>query len=410
MSNSGNRDDDDDDNVQQGLSPPAPPVIHDIPDAEPADEDYDVIETDDQGQQLAGTQQRQTADEGRMSEGDEGTQPVIRDGEQGDAHGGRREPKSARNSRRRESRDRRDRELQRFEAENLALTQRLEALEGRMGQQVEPRLLELGEGRLRDQVARLDGAIADSDRAASSARQKIATAMSTADNDLLLTALEERDAALIRSTQLKNEKQKVDGLLAQAGTRGDGGGNDQQRGGQQRQAPQQQPMPTRVQHYANEFSKKHGDWFKPTDLADEDSQIVLALDNAVKNAGFDPSSQDYWDELEDRMRARMPERFEEEPPPAGQQQQRGRSQDRRDGGQPRQAQQSPAQQQRRGPPTAGSSDRGTAPSRKTVTISPQRKEAMIQSGSISSTGAITDKKKYMAQLKSFAAFDAQNAR
>src|SRR5271154_1503446 len=149
--------DDDDDGAASGLSPVQTPPIRDDQQGSGQDEMFDVVETDDQGQPIGGAAQQPAGEEGRLSEQDAGTQPLIRQGEgqQGDG-AQRREPKSQRNRRRAESRERRDTELQRVNQENSEMRQRLDALEGRMGTQVEPRLLELGEGRLRDQVARLD--------------------------------------------------------------------------------------------------------------------------------------------------------------------------------------------------------------------------------------------------------------
>lgn len=56
------------------------------------------------------------------------------------------------------------------------------------------------------------------------------------------------------------------------------------------------------------FIDKHK-WFKPG-AEDFDSDVTQMLDNQVANEGYDPSTPAYWNELERRMRERLPHRFE----------------------------------------------------------------------------------------------------
>lgn len=58
------------------------------------------------------------------------------------------------------------------------------------------------------------------------------------------------------------------------------------------------------------FLDKHK-WFKPG-AGDFDSDVTQMLDNQVANEGYDPSTPAYWNELERRIRERLPHRFEEE--------------------------------------------------------------------------------------------------
>lgn len=388
--------------TESGLRPVVPGAIQED------DEEFDIVETDDEGKEIgrAAPAAREPArEESRLSEEEAGDQPVIREGGERDGQQQRREPRSARNARRREARDR-------TSQENSELRARLEALEGRVGSQVEPRLLELGENQIRTQAERLDNAIAESEAAQRSARAAIADAMQNSDTPALNDALDRRDAALIRTTQLKNEKTRVDAALAEVrrapagdadGGRQQADGRQQQDGGrQERQQPK--PLPARVQRYVNDFAQSH-DWYDPSgrNPDDVDSQTVLAIDRAVAQAGFDPGSQDYWDEMEDRMREKLPWHFKE----GGRQQDGGRQERQPSNG--RQTQQTPAQQQRRGPPTSGNSDRGNGGgNRKSVTISPARKEAMIQAGAINDRGQILDKPKYSRLLRSYDEFDRTN--
>ena len=56
-----------------------------------------------------------------------------------------------------------------------------------------------------------------------------------------------------------------------------------------------------------EFQRKVN-WYDPTGR-DLDSKIVQAIDADVAQAGFDPTTPEYWEELEDRVRERLPGKF-----------------------------------------------------------------------------------------------------
>jgi hypothetical protein len=73
-------------------------------------------------------------------------------------------------------------------------------------------------------------------------------------------------------------------------------------------AVSQEPKPDpRVLRNAREWADKH-DWFD-FNGNDEDSVIVRVIDEAVAAEGYDPSSNDYWDELTSRVKRRLPEKF-----------------------------------------------------------------------------------------------------
>lgn len=63
----------------------------------------------------------------------------------------------------------------------------------------------------------------------------------------------------------------------------------------------------RVVSNARGWAAQHK-WFS-FDGKDEDSSIVRAIDEALAGDGFDPMEQDYWDELTERVKRRLPERF-----------------------------------------------------------------------------------------------------
>lgn len=74
-----------------------------------------------------------------------------------------------------------------------------------------------------------------------------------------------------------------------------------------RETPADVKPDARVIRNAREWASKH-EWFD-FDGKDEDSVIVRAIDEALAADGFDPTEDDYWDELTARVKRRLPERF-----------------------------------------------------------------------------------------------------
>jgi len=66
----------------------------------------------------------------------------------------------------------------------------------------------------------------------------------------------------------------------------------------------------RVIRNARKWAANH-DWFS-FDGEDEDSRVVHAIDKALAGDGFDPTEDDYWEELTARVKRRLPERFKKD--------------------------------------------------------------------------------------------------
>lgn len=49
-------------------------------------------------------------------------------------------------------------------------------------------------------------------------------------------------------------------------------------------------------------------WYKP-DGNDEDSEIAKLIDAKLMKEGFDPTTEEYWDELDKRLQKRLPDRY-----------------------------------------------------------------------------------------------------
>jgi hypothetical protein len=49
-------------------------------------------------------------------------------------------------------------------------------------------------------------------------------------------------------------------------------------------------------------------WYDPNG-GDEDSQIAKLIDNRLASEGWDPATEEYWDEFDKRLQARLPNRY-----------------------------------------------------------------------------------------------------
>lgn len=171
------------------------------------------------------------------------------------------------------------------------------------------------------------------------AEKVIAKAVAAQNGEDVAQALRYRDQAMNKARQLDAAKKQAEQAAA---------------------APKQKPVDDVSLEYAREFIKDNP-WYNPKGN-DESSAIVLAIDSALVKEGLDPRSGDYWDELRDRVRRRLPEKFDEDDAPAPRSQQK-------------------AERSARGGPQVGSG-REHAPSstRREVYISPERKAALIEAG------------------------------
>jgi hypothetical protein len=118
-----------------------------------------------------------------------------------------------------------------------------------------------------------DAAISQAAKEAEMADKVIAKAVAAGNGEDVTQAMRYRDQALARIQQLNSQKQSV----------------------QQRPPQQKQQIDDRTMHYAQEFMKENP-WYD-SQGRDEDSSIVIAIDQAMAKDGYDPRSEDYWTEL-----------------------------------------------------------------------------------------------------------------
>lgn len=200
-----------------------------------------------------------------------------------------------------------------------------------------------------------DAQIAQAQKDAQLADQVIAKAIEAGNGDDVAKALKYRDQALQRAQQLAYAKQ---------------------------QTAQMRPAAPAVDDltmaYAQEFMKENK-WYDPQGR-DEDSAIVMAIDQALAKDGYNPQTEEYWSELKRRAARRLPERFSK-------------------------AERSEPREERtpRGGPALGSGkEHAPSTTRKEVYISPERKQALIEAG------VWDDPVLRMKYVRRYADYDRQN--
>jgi len=104
--------------------------------------------------------------------------------------------------------------------------------------------------------------------------------------------------------------------------------------------------------HAKDFMKDNA-WYDPQGR-DEDSAVVLAIDQALAKDGYDPKAEDYWMELRKRVARRLPEKVPKSE--AG------------------------ARTPRGGPEIGSGKEHAPTSTRKEVYLSPERKAALVEAG------------------------------
>lgn len=136
------------------------------------------------------------------------------------------------------------------------------------------------------EIARINKAIEDQEGRILYAKQKIKEATETGNGDLLTQAQE-------MWYEAKKNFEALEGLKKQS---------VQQPQHQTIQAPD--PM---VQRYATDWMSDNP-WYDPNGR-DPDSKIALTIDNAMAEEGWNPKTQEYWEELGNRLAKYLPHRY-----------------------------------------------------------------------------------------------------
>lgn len=157
--------------------------------------------------------------------------------------------------------------------------------------------------------------------------------------------------------------------------------------------PQQQPRPDpEVLVRAQEWARNNRSWFDPK-KGGEEADIVRVVDQNLHREGWDPSTDEYWEELSERVKRRLPHHFKKANA-NGNGGNGGRRVDNGNGGRAAQG----------GPRMATVSQSGArALGKNEVRVTPERKAAMI------AAGKWDDPVKRNKQLAAYAKYDREQA-
>ena len=291
----------------------------------PEKEEYVITETppEEQAEQDEALEAEASAEDD--DEGDERLSASDEDDDDDQARGKKqltpeekRAQRQNRKFRRRAAIEHKERELAFLRAENEEFKRRLVNVEKQTSQ---------------FNISAVDQKLNEALNEAQLAERIMAKAIEQGQGEDVTKALQIRDQALDRARQLKAAKEQAEKPVAQ---------------------PKQGKDP-RVAAYAQEWVKSN-DWYDPSGK-DEDSAIVKVIDQRLAAEGFNPATEDYWVELDNRVARRLPHRYGEES-----------------------VEKPKAAQKRGGPPVGGKREYAPPSTRKEVYISPDRKQALIDAG------------------------------
>ena len=307
------------------------------------DNDEDIVIVEDE------SKLSQNADD---DDDDQDDAPVGRSDDDDGSDDEREAIRERRRQEKQERKMRRDEAIKRDKLELEFLRKRNDDLERRVSAQ-EQRAHKLD-------LSAFDAEIAKASKEAEMADRVIAKAVAVGNGDDVTQAMRYRDQALARIQQLNLQKQRA-----------------------AQQAPQPQQIDDITLTYAKEFIAENP-WYDAQGR-DEDSAIVIAIDQSLSKDGYDPRSADYWDELRRRAARRLPERF-------GQKAKRAATEDRSE----------PRREPRGGPAVGSGREHAPASTRKEIYVSPERKQALIEAG-------VWDDPVLRAKyVKRYAEYDRQN--
>jgi hypothetical protein len=155
-------------------------------------------------------------------------------------------------------------------------------------QQLSERLAHLEKRTSGAELARVDKAIDDTEVQIEYAKMKMREAVANQDGDSVVKAQELLYESQRKHESLKNIKDQATRQMSQP------------------QNPTMNVPDPSVQRNAAEWMERNK-WYDPQGK-DMDSEIAQRLDKKLTEEGFDPSSEEYWEELDDRVSKYLPHR------------------------------------------------------------------------------------------------------
>jgi len=166
----------------------------------------------------------------------------------------------------------RELELQQLRRENQSMAERLAVVERKT---------------TTSEIARVDQAMEEEAHRVMFAKQKIKEAIDTGNGELATSAQDLLLEASKRYDQLADTKQRMTAKPAAQ--------------------PAMQPIDRQVQRHAANWMSKNS-WYDPNSR-DPDCRRALMEDQILAEEGYDPKTQEYWEELDNRLQNIMPHRY-----------------------------------------------------------------------------------------------------
>lgn len=238
------------------------------------EDDFDVIEEGSEEAKKLEEEQRITKEqtEGGEEEADEGEESDARLTDRRGAHEDTERPlsKSKRNRlRAKEKLEQKESIIRSLSQQNRTLSERLNSLEQRQGS---------------SEIAMLDKAINDTRAAVEMAEQRHSEALMSNDPRLVTDAMKGLYATQRQLETLETTRANY----AQAVRKPQGA------------------VDPNISRNVNAWMARNS-WFRPGGT-DNDSRIAKTLDDAVAAEGYDPATEEYWNELDRRIKKHLPER------------------------------------------------------------------------------------------------------
>ena len=157
----------------------------------------------------------------------------------------------------------------------------------RQNQELMERLANLERKQTGSELARIDRAIEEQKQRIAFAKSKMNEAARQGDGELITAAEEMLYEARKQAEALEQFKR---------------------RSTQEAQQPQAHVPDPIVAELAVSWAQAHSNWYNPQN-PNRDTQIALQVDHALGQEGWDPSTDDYWDELDRRLSKLIPHRY-----------------------------------------------------------------------------------------------------
>jgi len=210
------------------------------------------------------------------------------------------------------------------------------------------------------EIQGIDQAIAQAQKEVGMAERIIAQAVESNNGKDVTQAMKYRDQAMSKAQQLTLNKHQVS---------------------QQVNTPPQ--VDDRTMYLAQQFMADNP-WYD-SEGRDEDSAIVMAIDQSLSRDGYNSQTEEYWDELTARAARRLPERFDDE------------------ASAPKSSRKKSQRKARGGPAVGSGREHAPTSTRKEVYISPERKAALMEAG------VWDDPVLRTRYVKRYASYDKENA-